>query len=265
MTLDRRFFLTASLAVAFALPVSAGCSAGPNSGERGGSVLKTKLYVLGVIHSNHRTSERYSLRVLEAAIRKAAPDVILAEIPPDRIEQATSSFRETGKVDEPRTQVFPEYTDVVFPLSNEIPFEIEGTAGWTSDIARNRSAALRRIQNDPARAQQWAEHRAARRAFSRDLAGRGDDPRFIHTREYDRLVEAAYSPYQRFFDDDLGKGGWTQINAAHTGLINQELDAISGQGLTAVITFGTAHKYKILESVSARGDIELLDAATLFL
>lgn len=259
MTFNRRFFLAASLAAAIALPVSAGCSAG---GEEGSP--KTRVYVLGVIHSNHRTSEAYSLEVLEAAIRKAAPDVLLTEIPPDRVEQAVTSFRETGAIDEPRTQVFPEYTEVVFPLSQEMDFEIVGTAGWTSQIARDRAAVLRRIRNNPDRAEQWDEHSAARRTFSRELSGRGDDPRFIHTRQYDRLVEAAYGPYQRHFDDDLGQGGWSQINAAHTANINRALDRISGQGHTAVITFGAAHKYKILESLKGRSDIELSDARALF-
>ncbi|MEL7447103.1 MAG: hypothetical protein AAGK02_15050, partial [Pseudomonadota bacterium] len=62
----------------------------------------TKVYVLGTIHSRHKSSELYSLGVLEAAIRKANPDVILTEIPPDRIAQAERSFRETGEVTEPR-------------------------------------------------------------------------------------------------------------------------------------------------------------------
>ncbi|MEO1220926.1 MAG: hypothetical protein AAFY42_06195 [Pseudomonadota bacterium] len=220
--------------------------------------------MVGVIHSNHLQSESYSLDVLEAAIRKAAPDVIITEIPPDRVEQAITSFRATGEVNEPRTQVFPEYTDVVFPLSRKMDFGIVGAAGWTSEIARNRSAALRRIQDDPARATQWAEHRAALRSYSRKLDGRGRDPRFIHTREFDELVRASRQPYEHYFDGDLGPGGWTQINRAHTDLINAELDKIRGQGLTAVITFGTAHKYKILESLEDRTDIELLDARGLF-
>lgn len=258
MSLNRRSLLIAGLAAA-ASPALLGCSEGAEPGPP-----KTKLYVMGVIHSNHLRSQNYSLDVLEAAIRKAAPDVIISEIPPDRIEQAHSSFRATGEVDEPRTEVFPEYTDVVFPLSRELGFEIVGSAGWTRKIADDRTAALSRIQNDPARAEEWAEHRAALREFSRKIRGRGDDPRFIHTPDFDRLVEASRGPYERHFDADLGAGGWTQINRAHTQLINQQLDKISGHGLTALITFGNAHKYKILESVEARSDIELLDTRALF-
>ena len=259
MTLNRRSFVLAGLAAAVVSPALLGCSAVAEP-----EPPKTKLYVMGVIHSNHLRSQRYSLEVLEAAIRKAAPDIIISEIPPDRIDKAISSFRAAGRVDEPRTQVFPEYTDVVFPLSRELGFDIVGAAGWTRKIADDRSAALMRIQDDPARAEEWAEHRAALREFLRKLNGRGDDPRFIHTPEFDRLVKASRQPYARYFDKDLGAGGWTEINQAHTSLINRQLDKISGQGLTALITFGNAHKYKILESVEARSDIELIDTRALF-
>lgn len=219
---------------------------------------------MGVIHANHRRSETYSMAVLEAAIREAAPDLILTEIPHDRIDRAISTFRDTGAIDEPRTEVFPEYTDVVFPLSRAMDFRILGTSGWTQQIADERNAALRRIENDPRRAPEWAEHRAAIRSFARATAGRGDDPLFIHTEDYDRLVEASRAPYQRHFDADLGPGGWTQINRAHTDLINAALDEASGRGLTVLVTFGAAHKYQILDSVAGRGDLELLDTRALF-
>lgn len=259
MKLNRRSAIFGSLAAGAAIHPLAGCAMKePNVPGA------TKVHVIGTIHSNHVGSERYSLAVLEAAIRKTAPDVILTEIPPDRVEQAITSFRETGVIDEPRTEVFPEYTDVVFPLSREMGFRILGTAGWTREIADKRRNALERIQNDPARADQWAEHQAARRAYSRSVDGRGDDPLFIHTDEFDWLVEQSREPYQRHFDADLGHGGWTQINRAHTGLINGALDTLRGQGLTALITFGTAHKYMIRRSLAGREDVELLDTRSLF-
>lgn len=224
----------------------------------------TKVTVLGTSHSKHRTSKRYSLDILREAVRRAEPDVILSEIPPDRIAEAKRSFAETGAVTEPRTKVFPEYTDVIFPLSKEMPFEIMGTAGWTREIADNRQAALKKIEDDPARADQWAEHLAAYQTYSRELAGRGDDPLFIHTEEFDQLVERAQTPYQKYFDADLGPGGWTQINAAHTDLIEAALDSISGQGLNALVTFGSWHKYMIKRALSPRDDAELLDPKRLF-
>ncbi len=260
MTFTRRSAVFGSLAAAIStsLPLSA-CA--PNPVRPSG---KTRLHVLGAIHSRHRNSTKYSLDVLRQAVLRAKPDVIITEIPPDRLEAAKAGFAETGAVTEPRTKVFPEYTDVVFPLSREMNFDILAGAGWTQEIADNRSAALRTIENDPSRADQWAEHLAARRQYSVELAGHGDDPQFIHTAEYDAIVERAQTPYQRYFDADLGPGGWTQINRAHNDLINLALDSITGKGLRALVTFGSWHKYMIARSMAARRDIELLDTRALF-
>lgn len=246
--------------------VLAGVLAAPLAGCMGDErrAGPTRLYVLGTIHSNHLRSKAYSLDVLAEAFRRARPDLLLAEIPPDRIAEAYRSFRYDGKVTEPRTAVFPEYVDVAFPLTKELGFEIVGTAGWTQAIADERQAALARIERDPARVRQWAEYLAAQAEFVRATKGRADDPRFIHSAEYDRLVERAQAPYQRYFDADLGDGGWTRINAAHNALIDAALDRIGGQGLTAMITFGAWHKYMILRNLARRKDIELLDSRGLF-
>ncbi|MEO0589828.1 MAG: hypothetical protein AAFZ11_04625 [Pseudomonadota bacterium] len=232
-------------------------------GARTASAL-TQVAVIGAIHGRHRTSERFPLAVLERAVRAFAPDIILTEIPPDRIKEAKTSFAETGEVTEPRTRLFPELTQVVFPLSAELGFEIAACAGWTQEIADNRSAALKAIENDPGRAAQWAEHKAARADFSRQVAGRADDPLLIHSLEYDAHVQRAQTPYQIYFDRDLGPGGWTKINAAHTDLINQALDTLRGQRMRALVIFGAWHKYAIERSLSFRDDTQRVEARELF-
>ncbi|MBV7259703.1 hypothetical protein [Erythrobacter crassostreae] len=224
----------------------------------------TKVTVLGAIHGRHRTSELYSLDVLRKAIMRAEPDIVLTELPPDQVDLALSSFAETGKVAAPRARVFPELTEAVFPLSETMGYSITGNAGWSRELADNRNAALKVIENDPARADEWAEHQAARARYSRELRARGDDPRFIHTPEYDAIVERAQTPYQTYFDGDLGPGGWTQINRAHTDLTAQTLDSVTGKGLKALVIFGSWHKYMIERALMKRSDIELLPARSLF-
>lgn len=264
MRTTRRTALFGSLAAAAGAGAAGQTLTGCAPGEAPPGSPLTKLTVMGVIHGRHRDSRAFSLDVLRDAVRRAEPDVILTEIPPDRIDEAKRGFAETGEVTEERTRVFPEYTDVVFPLSTEMDFTMVGTAGWTRKLADDRTAALKAIENNPARASQWAEHRAARSEYSRALDGRGDDPLFIHTPEYDVLVQRAQTPYQIYFDPDLGPGGWTRINAAHTGLINAALDTISGQGLRALVMFGAWHKYMIERSLLPRGDVEMQDARALF-
>lgn len=250
------FGLAAGAAAAAALTA---CRAAPG---RASGVATVQ--VMGMIHARHRTSARFSLDILRAAVLKAKPDVILTEIPPGRVAQALRSYEETGAVDEPRTNVFPEYTDVIIPLAGPQGWRVIGTAAWTPDIARRRAAALETIANDPARAGQWAQHLAAQRAFAEATRGRGDDPRFIHSSEYDRLTAASRGPYETHFDADLGAGGWRRINEGHNALINAALDSLPDQGLRVLITYGAAHKYRILENLARRTDVVVEDAARLF-
>ena len=224
----------------------------------------TKVHVMGTIHGRHRTSSAYSLDRLNAAILKANPDVILTEIPPGRVAKAFETYKATGQVDEARTNVFPEYTDVIIPLAVDQGWRVLGTAAWTPEVARARRMALKSIELNPARSAQWAEHRAAIREFVQKVRGKSDDPRFIHTAEFDRLVAKSREPYARYFDADLGRGGWSQINEAHNNLIEEALNMLSGQGLRVLITFGTAHKYKIRERLAARDDLALEDTRSLF-
>ena len=259
LKLNRRRALQSGFSLAIGGRYLAACGAAP-LGDAG----KTRVHVMGMIHSRHRTSETYSLDVLKTAVLRANPDVILTEIPPSRVEKAVQTFKDTGKVDEPRTNVFPEYTDVIIPLAQTQGWQILGTAAWTPELARNRRKALDAIAKDPLRAQQWSEHRAAIREFGQKTRGRSDAPEFIHTSEFDRLVAASREPYARYFDGDLGPGGWTQINQAHNALIDTALNSVSGQGLRVLITFGSAHKYKILESLAERGDVSIGDTNALF-
>lgn len=261
--ITRRSALKGGLAFAASAPALAAC-AEPASKGPGTPPGLTQVHVMGTIHGRHRASDAYSLEILKTAILRARPDVILTEIPPSRVAKAFETFEKTGKVDEPRTNVFPEYTDVIIPLAGPQSWRVLGAAAWTPSIGRERSQALKAIENDPARASQWAEHRAASREFVQKMRGRSDDPNFIHTPEFDRLVANSREPYARYFDADLGAGGWTQINDAHNALIKEALNSISGQGFRVLVTFGTAHKYKILESLADRGDVSVRDTRALF-
>ena len=216
----------------------------------------TIISIVGAIHGQHRSSERYSLEVLRQAIVKFDPDIVMVELPPDRFGIASANFDQFGEVRESRADNFPELTDVVFPLRKDLGFEMIPVAAWT--------AVEKRLAADPGRAEDWSEYQAAIQQYGKALAGRSDDPAFIHSGAYDAAVKARQKTYERLFGDDLGSGGWRAINAAHLANINNALDRVKGQEKRVLILFGAAHKYKIVEGLEEREDVFLADSAPLF-
>jgi len=220
---------------------------------------KNKVIMLGLIHSGHVKSERFGLPVVESLIRKIDPDYVLTEIPPDRLAEAMKGFIETGEVIEPRTRVFPEYKDVLFPLSRDMDFKIIPTAAWSRGMADFRREALGNIREDESRKSDWEAYQKSGQAARDAIGDRGDDPRFIHSDEYDELTRQRFSVYATAFADDVGRGDWERINAAHYKLIEAALENHAGEGATILITFGAGHKYWFLEQLRKRDDIELIN------
>ena len=220
---------------------------------------KNKVIMLGLIHRGHVDSKKFGLPVVENLIRKIDPDYVLTEIPPDRLADAMKGFIETGEVTEPRTRVFPEYRDVLFPLSREMDFKIIPTAAWSRGMADFRREALANIRDDESRKSEWDAYQKSGQAARDAVGDRGDVLRFIHASEYDNLTRDRVHVYATAFADDVGRGDWERINAAHYKLIEAALENHAGEGATILITFGAGHKYWFLEQLRKRDDIELIN------
>jgi len=221
-----------------------------------------EVIVLGMIHDGHLTSELYSLDVLKDLVREIDPDYWIPEIPPNRWPIAREEYAATGQVDEPRVKRFPEYIGGLFPLSRELDFEVIPTAGWTEPMSDFRNAYFKALSEDPARAEIWAAYQAGDAAGDSAIRAGGapDDPRWINTDGYDAAEELALEPYNRLFNDDLGPGGWDNVNTSHFANISKALDAHRGEGARILITYGAGHKGWFLRHLRERDDIVLLDA-----
>lgn len=218
----------------------------------------SEVVVLGMIHRGHRESEAYSTEVLAEWIRKIEPDYVLTEIPPDRLATAQQQFAATGEITESRVRVFPEYVDVLFPLTREMDFVIVACAGWTREMADERRAKLAEWRET--RAQESEEVAEAQRLAGEriETGGGSDNPRWIHTDTYDQHVMVGMEPYDRYFNEDLGLGGWTNINQAHYDLIEAAIETYGKPGVRFLITFGSWHKYWFLEQLRLRSDVVLV-------
>ncbi|MEP3478800.1 MAG: hypothetical protein ABJZ55_06105 [Fuerstiella sp.] len=219
---------------------------------------KNEVIVMGMIHSAHRRSGPFDIDHLKQLIRNIKPDYVLTEIPPDRLPIAQEQFKQSGTITESRVRVFPEYTDALFPLTQEMRFQIIPCAAWTTEMNDSRRKTMAKLkESNP---DQYKEMEIAQRDVSAKVAKLGDrnDPAIIHTAKYDAFVKAGMEPYDRYFNDAIGAGGWSNINAAHYAYINKALDQHSGEGKRFLITFGSWHKYYIKEQLKNRNDVRVL-------
>lgn len=222
---------------------------------------QNEVLVLGAIHGGHTTDPVYNTAYLDKLIREINPDFILAEIPPDRMETAMEGFKRDDSISEPRVMRFPEYVDVVFPLTKELDFEIIPTAGWTRPMAEARSEKLRAISKDSSRIKDWEAYRAANKRSDSlyKATGKVNDPYFIHTDQYDDIQDVALQTYNRLFNVELGLGGWDNINIAHYWNIEKALEKHRYKGKRVLIIYGAGHKGWFLRELRKRDDITLLD------
>ncbi len=224
---------------------------------------KTEVLVVGTIHAEHRTSTRYSTDVLRRLLQAMRPDYVLTEIAPNRFDAAMRQFTDSGVITEPRVLRFPEYVDVLFPLTKTMRFTIVPTAGWSVPMDSYRTAALERIEADPSRLAEWHEYTRANAVADSLVKRRGaDDPYFINSSAYDVIQTAAHEPYNRLFNSELGPGGWDHINEAHFANIARALDEHRGEGKRMVITYGAGHKEWFMWALRARDDVTILEVAT---
>ena len=221
---------------------------------------KNEVLLMGMIHDGHRKYEEYDVDVVRTLIKAIKPDLILAEIPPDRFDQAMKDFQELDTIVEPRVGRFPEYVDVIFPLTKEMDFKIIPTAGWTKEMADARSVKLKEISQDSSRKEDWGRFMAARKKADSlmEATGRKYDPYFINSDQYDEYSVVRYSVYNELFNDELGPGGWDNINVSHYSYIEKALNEYTNQGKRILITYGAAHKAWFLTKLRKRDDIEII-------
>lgn len=222
---------------------------------------KNEVLVLGTIHGQHYTDSVYNVPYLEKLIKEIQPDYILAEIPLDRMEAAMEGFKKDDSISEPRVMRFPEYVDVVFPLTKTMDFEIIPTAGWTRPMALERRDKLRAISKDSTRVKDWTTYlEANKRADSvYEATGKINDPYFIHTNTYDSIQDISLQTYKRLFNVELGLGGWENINIAHYWNIEKALEKYRNTGKRFLIIYGAGHKGWFLRELRKRNDINLLE------
>ncbi len=219
----------------------------------------TQVAVMGMIHGTHRTSDLWGIPEVMRTIEAFDPDIICAEIAPDRWSRIERDLTERGVIEDTRVLRFPEYVDegAILPRMGELGYRVEPCAGWTQEMSDSRNTIIAEFNAVPERRAEYDRAvEAAVEALPRQSRAE-DDPRYIHSPEYDRRQKARLAVYDRYQNDLIGPGGWTNINVAHY----REIDRVirENPGARVLVTFGGGHKYWILEQLRLRGDVELIE------
>ncbi len=222
--------------------------------------IKTEVIVLGTIHGGHLKSKTYGIKQLTTIIQKINPDAILAEIPPDRFNEAMKQFKAHDSIWEARVSLFPEYVNVIFPLTKTMSFEIIPTAGWSKEMAISRRDKLKAIATNVNRKADWDEYLQGEYKSDSiiNASGSEENPLFVNSEAYDKAVDVWAEPYNRLFNEELGLGGWDNINKAHFANITKAIDSPRWHGKRLLITYGAGHKGWFLRELKKRNDIKLI-------
>lgn len=230
--------------------------------DRPGAITTTtQVSVMAMTHGGHLNSAVWGLREVEAAARAFAPEVLCKEIAPDRWGRIDRELRDQDVIEDPRVLRFPEYREVLLRLRREVNYTIEPCAGWSLKMSDLRATRIQDFETMDA----WD---ADRQAYADELAelhrrtppARGytdDDPGYLHSEASDAAQRAELALYDRYQNDMIGPGGWTNINFAHYRQVDRAIRAHPGKRI--LITFGAGHRYRLMDQLRRRDDVELID------
>ena len=224
------------------------------------------MIVLGTIHEGHLKHQHYSFSELRAIMDHIEPNVILAEIPPDRFPAVSAEFQKYKTISDLRMVDLPEYEAVIFPYAKDNGIEILPVSAWTREIAEQRIIKLDEFRDSPLHINEWTDYEQAHDVVNclLEVKGNGYDPLWIDSTDYDEILAIEINAFNALFSDEINGGGLDDINKAHYNLITQALDTLKNSGSRILLTFGAGHKGWMRKQLAKRDDVELLTLDDVF-
>jgi hypothetical protein len=212
-------------------------------------VIKTKIIILGVLHSFHKSVPGFSLEHLESALKKIKPDIIAAELM-------------QSEIDAKKTQTFKIEYSIILPYCQ-----------------KNKVPVLGLDPEEPAFSQMVDPYIKNQKEFPHRSSSDNKNQEIFHKELFDYLIKehwtsagkvqsdvtnALFEVKHRFQDALLGKAekdGWSGFNTHYVKLINEL--ASKHKGKTILVTIGVEHVYWLKKELSLNENIEVLNTERL--
>ncbi|MEM9072530.1 MAG: hypothetical protein AAGE52_28745 [Myxococcota bacterium] len=187
---------------------------------------RTEVVIIGSLHRVHLHDEDYPMRILEALIRAAEPEVVVAEIPPAGFARVSAAH--AAEEEDPWLTSFPELSAVVFPLHDEFGFELVPGSGWRRAMTDEWTGYWERHPSGPEEPlfQQVWTHRERR------LGEEGADPMWIHSPTYRNLTQ--WGDNALATHADLGEADPLRVCRAHAVRVDAAIRAHEGKRIAVV-------------------------------
>lgn len=216
---------------------------------------RTELVFLGTLHRTHLHDEDYPMRLLDRLLRAAEPEVIVAEIPPARLERVRRAVAE--EADDPWLDSFPELSSVVLPVAEELGVPLVAGSGWTRQVTDDWQAYWAAHPDGP-EGDLW--ERAHARITAR-MAEEGADPEWIHSPLYRELTAWHATALSTHAGRELGAADPLLHYRAHAARLREVIEAHRGERI--VVVFDARVRWYFERELRQMGDVVVHDTRAL--
>ncbi len=213
-------------AVLFLLMFSAAC--GADWAEVAREPERTEVVFVATIHRQHLSHENYPMALLERVVRATRPEVVIAEIPPAGQARIESSLQ--SETSDPWLESFPELSQVVYPLRDELGFELVAASAWERQVSDDWKAYWDAHPDGPD-----AElYRNAADHFARVNEDEDNDPEWLHSPTYRRLAGWTDTALSSHAAEELGAADPITLGRKHAGAVVRAILAHQGRRIVVV-------------------------------
>ena len=212
---------------------------------------RTEVVFIASLHRAHLRDEEYPMALLEQLVRAAEPEVLIAEIPPAaraRIEDALANDRS-----DPWLESFPEIAQVVYPLREELGYEVVAASAWERQVTDDWSRYWGEHPNGPD-----AElYQNAATHFARVNEDEENDPEWLHSPTYRRLAAWADTALSSHAAEELGAADPIRLGRKHAASLVRAI--LANQGRRIVVLWDARKRWVLEREVRTLSNVVVHD------
>lgn len=211
---------------------------------------RTEVIFVGTLHRRHLVDDAYSMQTLDRLVRAAEPEVLVAEVPPARLEKVRRAV--LGERPDPWLESFPELAAVVFPLAEELGVPVVPGSGWTRQATDDWQAYWAAHPQGP-EGELW---RRAHARVTERLAEEGSAPEWIHAPLYRELTAWDATALSTHAGRSLGAADPLLLYRRHARLLREALRRHRGKRV--VVVFDARVRWYFERELRELGDPSIL-------